>query len=117
MKRWLVFLLGLALGAAGGLVYGWVISPVQYGGASPAVLRAEFRNDYVLMVAESYWGQHDLAQAASELSQLGQPDLAALVRQTIAVDRAAGYGAQDLQRLEDLADDLASAPQGALPAP
>ncbi len=117
MKRWLVFLLGLALGAAAGLVYGWVVSPVQYSEASPAVLRADFRNDYVLMVAESYLGNHDLQKAASELSQLGQPDLVGLVRQTAAVDQAAGYSPQDLQRLEGLADDLARAPQGSLPTP
>ena len=117
MKRWLVFLAGLTLGVAGGLTYGWVISPVQYSEASPAVLRADYRNDYVLMVAESYQGNHDLRRAASELSQLGQPDLVALVRQTATADQAAGYGSQDLSRLESLADDLARVPLGSLPTP
>lgn len=117
MKGWLIFLLGLALGVAGGLVYGWIISPVQYSGASPAVLRPDFRNDYVLMVAESYLGTHHLREAAGELAQLGQPDLVSLVRQTIAADQAAGYSSQDLQCLEGLADDLARAPRGSLPTP
>jgi hypothetical protein len=117
LKHGLVFLAGLVLGAAMGLAYGWVVSPVQYTDASPGVLRPDFRNDYVLMVAESYLGDHDLRQAASELSQLGQPDLAGLVRQTAAADQAAGYAPQDLERLKALADDLGRAPLEFLPTP
>jgi hypothetical protein len=110
LSRWLVFLAGLVAGVTGGLVYGWFVSPVQYTNASPAVLRADYRNDYVLMVAESYQADQDLGKAASELAELGQPDLAGLVRETLATDEAAGYASVDLERLKTLADRLARTP-------
>ena len=117
MKRWLIFLAGLLLGVAGGLVYGWVISPVQYTNASPAVLRPDYRNDYVLMVAESYQADHDIRRAASELAELGQPDLPGLVKETLTTDQLAGYAPLDLERLKGLAEGLSRIPLQALPTP
>jgi hypothetical protein len=49
MIRWLTFLLAIAIGAAAGLYYGWVINPIRYIDAAPDSLRSDYKADYVLM--------------------------------------------------------------------
>ena len=63
MSRWFVTLIALALGITLGLVYGWVINPVQYTDVTPDALRIDYRTDYVLMVAEAYRAEQDPALA------------------------------------------------------
>ncbi len=71
MSRWIRFFLVIAIGAAGGLFYGWVINPVKYVDTTPDTLRIDYKSDYVLMVAESYGADGDLALAARRLALLG----------------------------------------------
>jgi hypothetical protein len=106
MKRFLLLLAGTVAGVILGAWYGWSVSPVTYTQTSPDQLRVEFRADYVLMVAESYAADHDLGQAALQLSRLGQADLAGLVRQVAEAYEAAGYPEGDCARLSELARDL-----------
>ena len=47
MSRWTLPLLALLIGIALGLVYGWIISPVEYVDTTPDTLRADYRADYV----------------------------------------------------------------------
>ncbi len=44
---------GLVLGVWLGLWYGWRVSPVRYVSTTPDLLRQDYRDDYVLMVAEA----------------------------------------------------------------
>lgn len=69
--RWLFFILSIAAGIGLGLYYGWVLSPVEYVDTAPASLRADFRADYVLMVAETYQKNQDIEEAARRLATLG----------------------------------------------
>lgn len=112
------FLIALALGAAAGLAYGWLIEPVEYVDTTPTSLRADYRTDYVLMVAEAYQGDGDLALAAVRLAALGPMPPEQRVVQ--AIDEAArrGLPRADLDRLAALADALraaAAAPE--IPSP
>ena len=70
-KRWLLFALSILVGVGLGLLYGWVISPVEYVDTSPDSLRADYRADYVLMVAEVYQSEQDTQQAVRRLALLG----------------------------------------------
>ncbi|MBU4352946.1 MAG: hypothetical protein KJ939_07765 [Nanoarchaeota archaeon] len=45
MSRWHKFLIMIALGLAAGLVYGWVIRPVEYTNTKTDTLRADYRRD------------------------------------------------------------------------
>ena len=47
----LPLLIGLVLGAAIGLLYAWVISPVTYVDASPDILRADYKEQYRSAIA------------------------------------------------------------------
>ncbi len=71
MSRWVLFLITLALGAAGGLYYGWVVNPVEYVNTTPDTLRSDYKTDYVLMVAEIYHSDNDLMSAVHSLTVLG----------------------------------------------
>ena len=63
-------LTGAVLGAALGLFYSWVISPVKYVDAPPYTLRADFKDDYRALVAAAYLYSGDLVRARDRLAQL-----------------------------------------------
>ena len=102
MGRWILFLLMIALGAAAGLFYGWVLQPVQQPEAVPQNLRVDYRTDYVLMVAEAYQAEGDLAAARQRLSLLGPEADEAKVAQAIEFAQRPGYAQQDRSLLQDL---------------
>jgi hypothetical protein len=101
-----VLMLGAVVGIAGGLAYGWLLSPVQYTEAVPSQLEPRYQAEFVEMVAETYDRDRDLHAASTRLAGLGRADSAGLVREVEQAYAAAGYPTQDLDRLERLARDL-----------
>jgi hypothetical protein len=72
LLRWVGWTaVGLLLGAAAGLYLGWVVWPVEYSDANPAVLQEGYRQDYLLMIATVYADNGDLTLAAARLDGLG----------------------------------------------
>lgn len=53
-RKWVLGVGALVLGLALGVLYGWVISPVQWIDGESAQLREELRVDYLRMVIDSY---------------------------------------------------------------
>ena len=102
----ILLLAAWAAGVGIGLYVGWIAAPVQYTDTEPGSLAPAFKDDYVLMVATAYSGDHDLAAAQGQLAALGRlsPEAVRAAAQRLA---AAGLPAADQQRLEDLAADLA----------
>jgi hypothetical protein len=99
-------LIGLIVGLAAGLIYGWMLRPVEYVDTAPDSLRADYRTDYVLMVAEAYAGDNDLNLAQIRLAALGpQPPVATVIE---AIDYAVDneYNRADLETLNRLAVQL-----------
>lgn len=70
-KNFFAVFLSLAIGIALGLIYGWVIEPVEFTNVTPDLLREDYRVDYVLMAAEAYQNDFDSASAARRLAVLG----------------------------------------------
>lgn len=106
MSRWFLFLIVVLLGGVLGLLYGWVVNPVEYVDTTPDSLRADYKSDYVLMVAEAYHIEGDLAQAARRLAILGGTNLTENVREAMVFASQAGYANTDLELMTRLAGDL-----------
>jgi hypothetical protein len=108
MIRWLTFLLAIAIGAAAGLYYGWVINPIRYIDAAPDSLRSDYKADYVLMTAEVFREDGDLELALERLSLLGGASPAESVALATVFAVKAGYGEADLALMQNLADAIHS---------
>ncbi len=106
MSRWLRFFIAILVGIALGLAYGWVISPVRYVDTSPDTLRVDYRADYVLMVAEAYQNEKDLALALRRLALLGDTHPVDMIYQAIDFASQYGYDNADIRRMQALMDDL-----------
>ena len=100
--RLLLFSISLLVGLGLGLLYGWVVRPVEYVDTAPSSLRSDYRTDYVLMVAEAFSFSRDPAQARVHLAALGPkpPDDIAAEAVTFAVQH--NFPSSDIVRLEQL---------------
>jgi hypothetical protein len=96
MTRWFGFIFVIIIGVAIGLLYGWVINPVEYQDTTPDTLRIDYKTDYVLMVAETFHAVGDLELAKARLSLLGDLPPEEMVMQTILFAEKAGYTDTDL---------------------
>jgi hypothetical protein len=68
-------LTGLIIGAVLGLLYAWVVQPVQYVDTSPASLRQDFKDQYRALIAAAYVANGDLVRAQARLELLGDKDM------------------------------------------
>lgn len=109
MARWFRFLMVILIGVAGGVFYGWKVSPVEYTDTAPDTLRIDYKTDYVLMVAEIYHQEGDLAQAALRLGLLGNRGPLETMQQTILWAETHGYNDKDLELMRILYAVLQSA--------
>ncbi len=103
MPRWLSILIAVILGLTLGLVYGWVINPVQYTDITPNALRIDYRTDYVLMVAEAYQAEQDPALAAQRLAVFGSQPPALIAGEAYNYAKQSAYPADDLTLIQELA--------------
>ena len=102
MKRWVWILLALAIGTALGLLYGWLIDPVEFTDLTPATLRADYRADYILMVAEAYQAEKDADLAARRLAIFGSDSPADIAASALPFGRENGFSASEISALEEL---------------
>jgi hypothetical protein len=117
-SRWIRFFLVILVGIAGGLAYGWVLNPVKYVDTTPDTLRVDYKSDYVLMVAEVYRANSDIAQAEKRLALLGETPPGEMVLQAILFGEQNHYSDADLALMRALADALeAQAPSLETPRP
>ena len=120
MPRWLIPLLAAIVGAAAGVLYGWVINPVKFVDTTPASLRADYRTDYVLMVAEAYHADHNVELASRRLAIFGSESPAELSLLAVQTGEGLGYSQDDLSLLQELtralqASQAPAAPPGSTP--
>ena len=111
---WFPFLIGIGLGLAGGLYYAWILNPVEYTDTAPDSLRADFRADYLALIASAYAGTEDLVRARARLALFSGleagTELAALAQQRLA-GGFGEFGEVEAAALARLAADLASPPR------
>jgi len=110
MSRWIRFFIVLIIGFGIGLLYGWVISPVEYVDTFPETLREDYKTDYVLMVAEAYQTERDITLAIERLAFLDFTPPASLVENAMYFAVQSGYTPSDLGLLRNLSDVLNPVP-------
>lgn len=99
-------LLGLLAGLGLGLLYSWRISPVTYVDAEPSILRADFKDQYRIVIAAAYASTHDLPRARARLELLKDPDPVGELSAQAQRMLAGGESNQNAQPLAQLAADL-----------
>ena len=81
-RGWITVLITIVCLLAGvglGLLFGWVIAPVEYVDTNIAYLHPTYKNDFILTVSEAFALDHDLDTAKARLALLLLPDPAAAV--------------------------------------
>jgi hypothetical protein len=106
-------LTGVILGVAFGLLYSWVINPVQYVDAPPYALREDFKAQYRALVAAAYMYSGDLVRAQDRLAQLKDQDIARSLAMQAQQALAEGHPEEEVRALGILAVALG---QGLTPA-
>lgn len=106
MKTTLYIILALLIGLGLGLTYSWLISPVTYVDANPAILRSDFKDQYRSVIAASYASTHNLPRARARLALLGDADSTGELSAQAQRMLASGESAEVVQPLAQLARDL-----------
>jgi hypothetical protein len=105
-NRLIFILAALIAGITLGLTYGWVLDPVDFFDLPPDTLRADYKADYVLMVAESYRFNPDPALAARQLAIFGAQSPSAIASQGLEFARANGFDDSDIAMIQELVTAL-----------
>ena len=72
-SNWYI-LTGLVLGLIMGLVYAWVISPVEEVDTHPHLLREDYKDIYRALIANAYQANNNLPRAEARLELIGNED-------------------------------------------
>jgi len=65
---------GLVIGIVLGVIYTWVIQPVEYIDTPPSSLQQDFKDRYRSLIASAYLANHDLIRAQARLELLQDED-------------------------------------------
>src|SRR3990172_4806539 len=71
----IALLIGIVLGLGLGLVYSWLISPVEFRTADPVHVEARYREAWIVMSAEAYLTGDDWERTRARLDGLSDPNL------------------------------------------
>lgn len=109
-------IIALAIGIVGGLIYGWVIDPIEYVDVTPNILREDYRIDYVLMTAEAYQTDFDSETAARKLAILGSESPALIAASALEYATRNNFTAAEIQALQTLLTAMQTyQPEGNIP--
>jgi hypothetical protein len=103
---WLALAGGAVVGLLLGLVYAWVIDPVEFYNTTPALLRSDYRHEWVRLAAWGYLADGDLERALARLEAVPQEDAQAALAALIETYAAQGRPAATMRTLSDLAQRL-----------
>jgi hypothetical protein len=115
MKSAVVVVVALAAGLGLGLLYSWVLSPVQLVDTAPNSLHAEAQTAYVQMVARAYGVDGDLGRARTRLALLGWEAPAETVTALAQRLAAEGVAEDQVRAVAQLAAALGAGPATTTP--
>ncbi len=108
MLRHLLRLLFFLIGLAAGIFYAWKIDPVRYTDVPLAALRADYRTDYVMAVAEAYQREQDLNLAISRLKLLNPTSPLTPVQEALLYAQTHAFEKREVAFLQSLIQALST---------
>lgn len=99
-------LTGVVLGIMLGILFAWVISPVEYVDTAPESLKDEFKDQYRVLIASAYVSNGDLVRAKARLELLDEADIYLVVAEQAQQMLAEGGSVEEAQALGRLALSL-----------
>ena len=101
-----ILLLTLAAGTAAGLLYAWMLDPIEYYDSEPSVLRLKDKYVYLALSGDLYVAEGDLARAESRLAAVGVDGEGPVLAGLIADYLDGGGRPEQVRNLARLATDL-----------
>lgn len=83
-------LTGLVIGLAIGILYAWLVQPVQYTNTTPASLQPIFKDQYRSLIALAYLTNSDMVRARARLELLKDEDAYQMLAEQAQRNLAAG---------------------------
>jgi hypothetical protein len=115
-SNWIKIIIAIGVGITIGMIYGWAIDPIEYTDVTPNILRADYRADYVLMVAEAYQTEQNSDTAARRLAIIGSEPPARIVSTTLDYARINNFTQTEITLLQGLLSAMQTyQPQGTNP--
>lgn len=102
----ILVILGLTVGAVLGLVFGWVVWPVEFVDTSVADLAPEYKDEYIVLVASGYLVDGDVEKAQVRLARLEVPNINQSISALIDRYISEGQNEADIRALAALAHAL-----------
>jgi len=99
-------IISLGLGIGIGLIYAWVVMPVEYVNADPVDLRQRYKDDYLRMISAAYVNDGNLELARRRLNQLGTDFTGKSFSDLILREQKSGRDTQTLDALALLAQGM-----------
>lgn len=110
MKRHLMLAgIGLIVGLVVGLGYTWLISPVKYVNTAPTSLRADYKTQYIQLVAGAFAIEGDVSRAQTRLALLGEANVNQTVTALAQQLAASNSDPETVRSLTALAEALNTA--------
>jgi hypothetical protein len=104
--RYTPLFIGLLIGIALGLLYGWVIQPPEIEHTSPDSLQEAYRTEIILMVAEVYASEGNIQRASQRMEVFGfQPDDETVIN-ALNFAKAHDFSIQEIDVLTTFLTDL-----------
>jgi len=97
---------GIVIGLVLGLLFAWVIQPVEYLDTPPDSLKEIYKDQYRAVIASAYEANQDIVRAKARLELLGDEDIHRAVAEQAQVLLADGGTPQEAQALGRLAAAL-----------
>lgn len=105
-NRYIYFFISIGVGVVLGIIYGWFLRPGDVRNPSFDSLRLDYQTDYVLMVAEIYKAESDVALAKSQLSIISDEHPITQVQRALDHARQLNYSDADLRLIIELGQQL-----------
>jgi hypothetical protein len=106
--RYAPLIIGLLIGVALGLFYGWVIHPIEHDVTTPNSLQEKYQAELILMIAEAYSNEPDLDLARQRMIGLGYQAFEDRVENALNFAQAHDFSDQDVQTLTNLLKQLST---------